>query len=391
MLLIDLTHTSHTAANTGIQRQARGVYGALAELTATAPICFDPFAQDWRPLDALELQNARGELPVGRSRGAQWTLTQKFRGWRDRLTRRPSALPPGSGLICPEIFSPAVAARQPELFAHCDGPRIAVFFDAIPLTHPELTPPKTVARFPTYLQELLRFDGIAAISQTSADYLTGYWRWLGVRDCPPVTAVSLGVDLPAATPPSPPPATTVPQVLCVSSVEGRKNHLALLGAAETLWAAGLKFELRIVGMPRPETASAALAEIARLRAAGRPLRFDGVLDEPALNAAWATCSFSVYPSEIEGFGLPIIESLARGKPCLCAATGATGELVSGGGCLGVEPASAPNFADAMRRLLTDEALRLRLVDEARHRPLPTWEGCARQLLDWMRELPPRHR
>ena len=388
MLLIDLTHTSHTAANTGIQRQARGVFNALAQLTATTPVCFDPFADTWRPLDAVELPNARGECPIGHSRGTQWTLAQKLRGWRGRLTGKTPPLPSATGLVCPEIFSPAVAARQPELFAHCAGPRVAVFFDAIPLTHPELTPPKTVARFPAYLQELLRFDGVAAISQTTADYLVGYWRWLGVRHVPPVMVVPLGVDL-SSTTVEPEPASPLPQVLCVSSVEGRKNHLALLGAADSLWAAGLQFELRLVGLPRPETAAAALAEINRLRAAGRPLRYDGVLNEPALNAAWAACRFSVYPSEIEGFGLPIIESLARGKPCVCAATGATGELVPGGGCLGVNPADAANFADAMHRLLTDSDLCQRLTDEALLRPVPTWEGCARHLLDWMREIPRR--
>ena len=388
MLLIDLTHTSHTAANTGIQRQARGVFNALAQLTATAPVCLDPFAAAWRPLDALELQNARGKCPVGHSRGAQWTLGQKLRGWSGRLGRNTPVLPAGTGLVCPEIFSPAVAARQPELFARCSGPRIAVFFDAIPLTHPELTPPKTVARFPSYLQELLRFDGVAAISQTSADYLTGYWRWLGVGHAPPVTVVPLGVDL-SGIAPAPTQPTVLPQVLCVSSVEGRKNHLALLGAAESLWAAGLRFELRLIGLPRPETASSALAEIERLRSAGRPLRFDGVVDEPTLNAAWAACRFSVYPSEIEGFGLPIIESLARGKPCICIATGATGELVPGGGCLGVQPADAANFASAMRRLLTEEALGQRLTEEARHRSVPTWEGCSQHLLAWMQQLPRR--
>ena len=142
MMLIDLTHTSHTAANTGIQRQARGVYRALEQLTPVAPICLDPFAKAWRPLGAAELQNARGQLPVGSSRGAQWTLAQKLCGWSGRLTGRTPPLPPATGLICPEIFSPKVAARLPELLSRCAGPRIAFYFDSIPLTHPEFTPPQ---------------------------------------------------------------------------------------------------------------------------------------------------------------------------------------------------------------------------------------------------------
>jgi hypothetical protein len=212
MMLIDLTHTSHTAANTGIQRQARGVYRALEQLTPVAPICLDPFAKAWRPLGAAELQNARGQLPVGSSRGAQWTLAQKLCGWSGRLTGRTPPLPPATGLICPEIFSPKVAARLPELLSRCAGPRIAFYFDSIPLTHPEFTPPKTVARFPSYLRELLQFDGIAANSQTTAASLSGYWQWLGVSAQPAITVLPLGVDLPTATSRET-PRPSLPQIL----------------------------------------------------------------------------------------------------------------------------------------------------------------------------------
>ncbi|HLP10277.1 MAG TPA: glycosyltransferase [Opitutaceae bacterium] len=390
MLLIDLTHTSHTPANTGIQRLARSLCAALERRTAVAPVCLDPFADAWRPLDALELRLARGEEPVGRHRGSRWTLGQKARGWTLRFLRKVPPLPAASGLVCPELFSPAVAVRFAELAANVAGPRIGFFFDAIPLTHPEYTPPKTVARFPGFMQELLQFDGVAAISQTSADYLSGYWSWLGVTKTPAVTVVPLGVDLPQTAPRTArPPATSAPQVLCVSSIEGRKNHLALLAAAESLWAAGVQFELRLVGLPRPETAAAALREIERLRAAGRALRFDGVLDEPALEQAWADCTFSVYPSMIEGFGLPVIESLVRGKPCVCAATGATGELIPGGGCLGVTTPDADGFAAALRRLLTEPELLPRLRAEGCARKIATWDDSAAHLLSWMAELASR--
>ncbi|MFT3829528.1 MAG: glycosyltransferase [Opitutaceae bacterium] len=386
MLLIDLTHTSHTPANTGIQRLARSLCTALEHRTAVAPVCLDPFANAWRPLDAHELRLARGEVPVGKHRGSRWSLGQKARGWIQRFSRKVPSLPAASGLVCPELFSPSVAARFAELAPLVSGPRIGFFFDAIPLTHPEYTPAKTVARFPGFMQELLWFDGVAAISQTSADFLTGYWRWLGVARTPAVTVVPLGVDLPAAKQTPRTSAGTVPQVLCVSSIEGRKNHLALLAAAESLWASGVQFELRLVGLPRPETAAAALREIERLHAAGRALRFDGVLDEPALERAWADCTFSIYPSLIEGFGLPVIESLVRGKPCVCAATGATGELVPGGGCLGVARPDAEGFAAALRRLLTEPGLLPRLSAEACNRRIATWDDSAAHLLAWMAEL-----
>jgi len=88
-------------------------------------------------------------------------------------------------LLVPEVFSPAVAAALPALVAATHGPRVALFHDAIALRFPELTPPKTVARFPAYLRELLMFDGIAAVSEDSRQSLLEYWRWLGLGPTKP--------------------------------------------------------------------------------------------------------------------------------------------------------------------------------------------------------------
>lgn len=388
MILLDLTHTSHTAARTGIQRVARSLYAELGAPGPAAGVCFDPHLGAWRELEGDELACARGVLPAGGKRGARWSLGQRLRGRTRRWLGRAPELPAADRLVVPEIFSPAVAARFPELFARVAGPRVAFCCDLIPLTHPEHTPAKTVGRFPAYLQELLQFDGIAAISQTTADHLAAYWRWLGAKHPPPVRAFTLGAPVRVPAKPVPPPGAA-PRVLCVGSIEGRKNHLALLDAAESLWAAGLNFELQLVGLPRPETAAKAIARIGQLRANGRPLLFSGALDETALDRAWAACAFSVYPSEIEGFGLPVVESLAHGKPCVCAARGATGELVAGGGVVGVAPADAANLAAALRGLLTGPAELARLTAEAGRRPLATWRDTARELVAWMDALPLR--
>ena len=71
-----------------------------------------------------------------------------------------------------------------------------VFHDAIALRLPELTPSKTVARFPSYLQELLAFDGIAAVSEESLQSLHDYWDWLGVAERPLTKAIPLGITAP---------------------------------------------------------------------------------------------------------------------------------------------------------------------------------------------------
>lgn len=392
-ILLDLSHTSHTRARTGIQRVAR----ALArELTGEAePVCFDPYERRWRPLDPWERRLLESDTP-GRGRSAHWPLAARGRGWWRRVRDRPAPLRPregGWGVLVPEIFSPAVNAALPALFAAATGPRVALFNDAIALKLPELNPPGTVARFPAYLQELLAFDGIAAISEESRDSLLDYWRWLGVSRTPPVAAIPLGID----PPPAPlhvasagaPAKDAAPIVLSVGTLEGRKNHLALLDASERLWAGGRRFELQLIGLTQARTGRAAAARIDALRAAGRPIRYDGPADESTLEAAYAACAFTVYPSLAEGFGLPVAESLARGRPCVCLGRGALGEIARGGGCLSLDTVTPAALETAIGRLLDSPALVAELGATARQRTFRTWSEYAAAVTRWMRDLPLR--
>jgi glycosyltransferase involved in cell wall biosynthesis len=274
------------------------------------------------------------------------------------------------------------------LLAAVTGPRVAMFHDAIGLKLPELTPPGTVRRLPAYLRELLLFDGIAANSEDSAASLRDYWTWLGATNPPPVQAIPLGLDQVPPDSPSPTPGSQL-RILCVGTIEGRKNHLALLEACETLWMEGLKFELQLLGLARADTAGAALARIAALKAAGRPLLYGGPAADPELHAAYRSCAFTVYPSFIEGFGLPVLESLQHGKPCVCSGQGALGESARGGGCLTLAKVDAPALGAAIRRLLHNPAELAALATQARGRPFKLWPDYARELAAWMVSLPRR--
>ena len=388
-LLFDATHTSHTAAQTGIQRVCRRLFEELHQREQAAPICYDPHLIGWRPLAPDELAVLRDcSGGAGRSRGARWTLGQKLSGATKRWLGNKPALPEAAGLICPELFSAKVGSHLPELLATVAGPRVAIFYDAIALKFPELTPPGTVARFPAYLRELLRFDGVAAISEDSAASLRDYWRWLGVTNVPPVRAIPLGIDRPGAPlTTAPDSAPAVPRLLCVCTIEGRKNHLALLEACETLWAEGLAFELQLIGLARADTAGPALARIHELKNAGRALRFNGSVPETELHAAYRACSFTVYPSLIEGFGMPVLESLHYGKPCVCSGQGALGESAHGGGCVPLQSVDATNLAAALRRLLLHPAELASLAATARARHLKTWPEYASEFTTWMQTLP----
>jgi len=392
MFFFDATHTSHTHAQTGIQRVCRSLFANLARNRPVAGICYDPYLSSWRTLNETEIATLQPGQKSNGSRSAKWPLRQRTASYAQRLLGRKGSLPKSSGFIAPELFSTKVSSHLSEVFSVTEGPRIAIFYDAIPLKFPELTPAGTVARLPGYLRELLQFDGIAAISKDSATSLKDYWAWLGVRQHPPVHAIPLGVDQIDANSVGPSvatPAAGVPRVLSVGTIEGRKNHLALLDAAEILWSEGLVFELELLGLARHDTASKALKKIDALKRSDRSLIYRGSVPDRELEIAYRQCAFTVYPSLIEGFGLPVIESLQYGRPCVCSGHGALAESALGGGCITLESVNAASLADAMRRLLKNPVELNDLVTGAQSRRFKSWNEYAQNLTAWMESLPRR--
>jgi hypothetical protein len=143
-LLLDLTHTSHTRARTGIQRVTRSLHTALGR--DAVAITHDPHARTWRLLAPWENANLAADASSDK-RGATWPLSVKLRGLFSKLQRsafsvKRSAfsLPTSSAVLVPEVFSAPTAAALPSLFAATTGPRIAVFHDAIALKSPHSVP-----------------------------------------------------------------------------------------------------------------------------------------------------------------------------------------------------------------------------------------------------------
>ena len=87
----------------------------------------------------------------------------------------------------------------------------------------------------------------------------------------------------------------------------------------------------------------------------------------------------------------MLESLAHGKPCVCAGRGALGETARGGGCLTVDDPGPEELAAALRRLLTDSAALAGLAAAARARPIRRWADHAADLVAWQGGLARRRR
>jgi glycosyltransferase involved in cell wall biosynthesis len=124
-----------------------------------------------------------------------------------------------------------------------------------------------------------------------------------------------------------------------------------------------------------------LRERAARAGVGADVRFLGWLSEADVEGLWAIAEAFVFPSLYEGFGLPVLEAMARGVPVACSNASSLPE-VAGDGALLFDPHDEAAIADALQRLLDDpaEAGRRRAYGRERAR-LFTWERAARLTLD----------
>jgi glycosyltransferase involved in cell wall biosynthesis len=166
-------------------------------------------------------------------------------------------------------------------------------------------------------------------------------------------------------------------VLVVGSHEPRKNHVAVLHAAERLWGEGLRFSLVMVG-GNAWNGDRFQRELTRLQGRGRPVEPVTAISDGELWAAYRLARCVLFPSLHEGFGLPVAEALAVATPALTSNVGSMAEIAADGGALTVDPRDDDALVRGFRALLIDDDLHRRLVDLARARPRRSWDDYARE-------------
>jgi len=117
--------------------------------------------------------------------------------------------------------------------------------------------------------------------------------------------------------------------------------------------------------------------------------FAGWTGDDELHSLYRIADLCLVPSIYEPFGLVALEAMASGCPCIVADTGGLREVVPGGGRVGLRfrPKDSEALGRMAEQILTDDALRDRLVAEAREHVLRfDWADVARQTAAVYREV-----
>jgi glycosyltransferase involved in cell wall biosynthesis len=167
-------------------------------------------------------------------------------------------------------------------------------------------------------------------------------------------------------------------LLSLSAKRPHKNLLALIGALARVPAERRPL-LVLPGYPTWHEAE--LREQARALGVDQDVRFPGWLPAEEVEGLWVVADAFVYPSLYEGFGLPVLEAMARGVPVACSNASSLPE-VAGEAALLFDPHDERALASALERLLSDpaEAERLRALGLERARQF-SWERTAQLTLE----------
>lgn len=140
-----------------------------------------------------------------------------------------------------------------------------------------------------------------------------------------------------------------PRILMIGTKPNKNLHRMLTALK------GLAVDLCIVGRMTPERRR-------ELEAVGQPYRELGVVDDTELLHCYQETDMLAFVSTIEGFGMPVLEAQAMGRPVLCGDIPVLREVAGEAACF-VDPHNTAAIRNGVERLIRDSAYRERLVEK----------------------------
>jgi glycosyltransferase involved in cell wall biosynthesis len=352
-VVVEVSALSHP--RTGVGNYLRGSLLGMAEAAGEEDelVAFAPASRRGRraieaALAGIPLEPRIATLPAAHALRTAWS--RLGRPPAERFAGRFDVLHFGDWLVPPQRA----------------GVRSTMVHDLVPLHHPEWVHPKTVGLHGVKLRHLRGCDLVFTNARYTAD---------DVAETLDVPRERLRVAYPGVGPEFAPDGERAdlgrPYVLTVATLEPRKNLGTLVGAYRLLASAEL--DLALVGAAGwGEQPELALPGIRRL----------GYADHEQLPRLYRGASVFVLPSRFEGFGMPVVEAMACGAPCVVSAHPSLDEAC-GDAAVRVDPDDAEAIADGVRRAVAerDELVRRGLVHAARF----TWTENGRVHLEAFRE------
>lgn len=155
------------------------------------------------------------------------------------------------------------------------------------------------------------------------------------------------------------PDLSLPFVLYPAVAYPHKNHEVLLRALARLAADGVDVAVVASGAPGPQDPK--LDRLAEKLGVGRRWHRLGRIPRPVLDGLFRQAVAMVFPSKYEGYGLPVVEAMARGCPVVAADAGALPEVVGAGGRL-IDADDEAVWAEAIGALVADDGYRRELIE-----------------------------
>jgi glycosyltransferase involved in cell wall biosynthesis len=177
-----------------------------------------------------------------------------------------------------------------------------------------------------------------------------------------------------------------PYALHIGTLQPRKNLRRLLQAWARLPSAMRDVQLVLAGGAGWGDEAAQLRCDAESLGLSQRVLFTGYISDLEKAALLRAASVYALPSLYEGFGFPVLEAQSAGVPVACSNTSSLPE-VAGDAALMFDPTHIDGIADALAKLMSEDALRRRIID-AGYANLArfSWSSCAETILKALTEI-----